>query len=113
MPKTRIDSTDGNSGTATATAAPPKAQAAAPATSSAKGGHALEIKDPRTNKSYSVPVVDGAIRAVDLKKVNSGAPDDPGLMSYDPAFLNTAACRSAITFIDGDKGILRYRGYPI
>ena len=81
--------------------------------SAASSGSALEIKDTRTSKSYSVPIVEGAIRAPDLKKIRIDNPDDAGLMSYDPAFLNTASCRSAITFIDGDKGILRYRGYPI
>jgi len=74
---------------------------------------ALEIRDKRTEKSYTIPISEGAIRAADLKKVRTEDEDDPGLLSYDPAFLNTAACRSAITFIDGDKGILRYRGYPI
>jgi len=73
---------------------------------------ALEIRDGRTDKTYSLPIVDGAIRANDLKQITSG-PGDSGLLSYDPAFLNTASCRSAITFIDGDAGILRYRGYPI
>ncbi|HEU4878572.1 MAG TPA: citrate synthase [Gemmatimonadaceae bacterium] len=73
----------------------------------------LEVTDKRTGKSYSLPITDGAIRANDLKKISTGDGDDPGLLSYDPAFLNTASCRSAITFIDGDKGILRYRGYPI
>jgi citrate synthase len=73
----------------------------------------LAISDSRTNKTYSVPVADGAIRANDLKQIKTGDADDAGLMSYDPAFLNTAACRSAITYIDGDKSILRYRGYPI
>jgi citrate synthase len=68
--------------------------------------------DSRTGKSAALAVTDGAIRAADLRQFSSG-PDDPGLLSYDPAFLNTASCRSAITFIDGDKGILRYRGYPI
>jgi citrate synthase len=63
----------------------------------------LSIVDNRTGEAYSVPVVDGAIRPTDLH----------GLVSYDPAFLNTASCRSAITYIDGDAGILRYRGYPI
>ena len=72
----------------------------------------LTITDNRTGKQYDVPVKDGAIRATDLRQIKSGA-EDAGLMTYDPAFLNTAACRSAITFIDGDKGILRYRGYPI
>ena len=63
--------------------------------------------------TYSVPVAECAIRAVELKKIKTDDPNDSGLMSYDPAFLNTASCRSAITYIDGDKGILRYRGYPI
>jgi citrate synthase len=72
---------------------------------------ALEITDSRTAKEYQVPIADGAIRATDLRQITG--PDNEGLVSYDPAFLNTAACRSAITFIDGDKGILRYRGYPI
>src|SRR5437868_6599281 len=74
---------------------------------------ALEIKDSRTNKTYTVPVAENAIRAPELKKIKTDDPDDTGLVGYDPAFLNTASCRSAITFIDGDKGILRYRGYPI
>jgi citrate synthase len=73
----------------------------------------LEIRDQRTDKSYNVAITDGAIRASDLKQVKTADDDDPGLLSYDPAFMNTAACRSAITYIDGDKGILRYRGYPI
>ena len=72
----------------------------------------LTITDNRTGKQYDVPIKDGAIRATDLRQIKAGA-DDTGLMTYDPAFLNTAACRSAITYIDGDKGILRYRGYPI
>src|SRR5215216_2778582 len=73
----------------------------------------LEVSDSRTGKSYNLPITEGAIRANDLKKIRTTDVDDPGLLSYDPAFLNTASCRSAITFIDGDKGILRYRGYPI
>jgi citrate synthase len=73
----------------------------------------LEIRDQRTDKSYNIAITDGAIRASDLKQVKTADDDDPGLLSYDPAFMNTAACRSAITYIDGDKGILRYRGYPI
>jgi citrate synthase len=72
---------------------------------------ALEITDSRTGKEYQVPIADGAIRAPDLRQITG--PENEGLVSYDPAFLNTAACRSAITYIDGDKGILRYRGYPI
>jgi citrate synthase len=72
----------------------------------------LTITDNRTGKSYTVPVENGTIRAMDLRQIKTG-PDDFGLMTYDPAFMNTASCRSAITYIDGDKGILRYRGYPI
>ena len=74
-------------------------------------GH-LDVTDSRTGKQYKIPINDGTIRTVDLKQIATG-PDDFGLMGYDPAFMNTASCRSAITFIDGDKGILRYRGYPI
>jgi citrate synthase len=74
--------------------------------------NSLTITDNRTGKQYEVPVTDGTIRAIDLRQIKTGE-DDFGLMTYDPAFLNTAACRSAITFIDGDLGILRYRGYPI
>ncbi len=72
----------------------------------------LSILDKRTQATYEIPIADGAIRAMDLRKIKTG-PDDFGLMTYDPAFMNTASCRSAVTFIDGDKGILRYRGYPI
>jgi len=74
---------------------------------------AIDVTDSRTGKTYSLPIADGAIRANDLKKITTSDEDDPGLLSYDPAFLNTASCRSSITYIDGDKGILRYRGYPI
>ncbi|HXQ21815.1 MAG TPA: citrate synthase [Candidatus Acidoferrales bacterium] len=72
----------------------------------------LSITDNRTGKSYEVPITDGTIRAMDLRQIKASS-DDFGLMTYDPAFTNTASCRSAITFIDGDQGILRYRGYPI
>ncbi len=72
----------------------------------------LRVIDSRTGRSYELPIVDGAIRATDLRQIKT-SDDDFGLLSYDPAFMNTASCRSAITFIDGDKGILRYRGYPI
>jgi hypothetical protein len=73
---------------------------------------ALLISDQRNQAKYEIPIQDGTIRAMDLRQIKT-ALDDFGLMTYDPAFMNTAACRSAITFIDGDKGILRYRGYPI
>jgi len=72
----------------------------------------LTITDNRTGQNYTVPVENGTIRAMDLRKIKTD-PEDFGLMTYDPAFMNTASCRSAITFIDGDRGILRYRGYPI
>ncbi|MBW7887182.1 MAG: citrate synthase [Bacteroidetes bacterium] len=72
----------------------------------------LIIIDSRNGKKYSVPVTNGTIRAMDFRQMKI-SDDDFGLMTYDPAFLNTASCRSAITFIDGDKGLLRYRGYPI
>ena len=72
----------------------------------------LTITDNRTQKTYTVPIEKGAVRAMDLRLIKTG-PEDFGLMTYDPAFMNTAACHSSITFIDGDRGILRYRGYPI
>jgi citrate synthase len=72
----------------------------------------LSVTDNRTGKQYEIPIEDGTIRALDLRQVKVTA-DDAGLATYDPGFVNTAACRSAITFIDGEKGILRYHGYPI
>lgn len=72
----------------------------------------LTVIDNRTGQTYELPIRDGTINAIDLRKIKT-SPDDFGLMSYDPSFLNTASCRSSITYIDGDKGILRYRGYPI
>jgi citrate synthase len=74
--------------------------------------NSLTITDNRTGQQYEVPIADGTIKATDLRQIRTSS-DDFGLMTYDPAYQNTAACRSAITFIDGDKGILRYRGYPI
>ena len=75
-------------------------------------GGILHVTDSRTGRSYDLPITDGAVRAMDLRQIKVDD-DDFGLLSYDPAFMNTASCRSAVTFIDGDKGILRYRGYPI
>src|SRR5216117_1914008 len=72
----------------------------------------LTVTDNRTGKTYELPVQDGTVRAMDLRQIKTG-PDDFGLMTYDPAFMNTANCRSSITYIDGEKGILLYRGYPI
>ncbi|MFO7571735.1 MAG: citrate synthase [Gaiellaceae bacterium] len=76
------------------------------------GADSLFVTDNRTGRTYELPIKDGAIRAAELRQIKVDD-DDFGLMSYDPAFLNTASCRSAVTFIDGDVGILRYRGYPI
>jgi citrate synthase len=72
----------------------------------------LTVRDDRTGKEYVIPIELGAIRATDLAQIKAGA-DDAGLVSYDPAFMNTAGCKSKVSFIDGDRGILRYRGYPI
>src|SRR5207253_271598 len=65
-----------------------------------------------TGKSYELPITDGTIASIDLRQIKVHA-DDFGLLAYDPAYLNTASCRSSITFIDGDRGILRYRGYDV
>ncbi len=72
----------------------------------------LTITDNRTGRQYEIPIQDNTIRATELRKIKT-SDDDFGLMTYDPAYMATASCRSAITFIDGDKGILEYRGYPI
>jgi citrate synthase len=72
----------------------------------------LTITDNRTGRTYELPIKEGTIRALDLRQIKAN-PDDFGMMTYDPAFMNTAACRSSITYIDGDKGILEYRGIPI
>ncbi|MGH7811458.1 MAG: citrate/2-methylcitrate synthase, partial [Candidatus Binatia bacterium] len=71
----------------------------------------LTIIDNRTGKQYEIPIKNGAIKATDLFQIRVG--EDDGIVSYDPGFMNTASCQSRITYIDGDKGILRYRGYPI
>lgn len=72
----------------------------------------LTVTDNRTGRNYTLPIEDGTVRAMDLRQIKTGE-EDFGLMAYDPAFTNTASCRSSITFIDGDRGILEYRGYPI
>src|SRR5216110_1879659 len=72
----------------------------------------ISITDNRTGKSYEIPITHGTIRAMDLRQIKVDA-NDFGMMSYDPAFNNTASCISRVSYIDGDKGILRYRGYPI
>jgi citrate synthase len=71
----------------------------------------LTIIDNRTGKQYEIPIKNGAIKATDLFQIRVG--EDDGIVSYDPGFMNTASCQSRITYIDGDRGILRYRGYPI
>jgi citrate synthase len=78
----------------------------------ATSGDTLTVTDNRTGKSYEIPIEDNTIRATELRKIKT-TDDDFGLMTYDPAFMATASCRSAVTFIDGEKGILEYRGYPI
>jgi citrate synthase len=80
--------------------------------SDAFGEDTLSVIDNRTGRSYEIPIVDGTVRALDFRAIRV-AEDDFGLMTYDPAFMNTASCRSAITYLDGTNGILEYRGYPI
>ena len=72
----------------------------------------LSVTDNRTGKTYEIPIEDGTIRAPALRDIKVDD-DDFGLMTYDPGFSNTASCRSAITYIDGEKGILQHRGIPI
>jgi citrate synthase len=83
------------------------------ATSDSSSKETLTITDNRTGKQYEVPIKDGTIRAMDLRQIKTEDAEDFGLMTYDPAFMNTASCKSAITYIDGDRGVLEYRGYPI
>src|SRR5947209_14121129 len=98
---------------------PPKAEGRPPeqqrASAEGNGGPAqqtLTVPDNRTGSTYELAITDGTVRALDLRQIKTDE-DDFGLMSYDPAFMNTASCRSAITYIDGDAGILQHRGYPI
>src|SRR5680860_363750 len=85
---------------------------ASSSTHTTASGESLTVRDNRTGEEYDVPIADGTVRADDIGKIGKGE-DTPGLAVYDPGFVNTASCRSAVTFIDGDKGILEYRGYPI
>src|SRR5215207_10727397 len=78
----------------------------------ATASDSLTITDNRTGKTYEVPIEDGTVRATALRDIKVGD-DDFGVMAYDPAFMNTASCRSSITYLDGEKGVLEYRGYPI
>ena len=75
-------------------------------------GDTLTVRDNRTGQEYEIPITDDTIRAGDLGQIKVSE-ESPGLATYDPGFTNTASCRSAVTFIDGEKGILEYRGYPI
>jgi len=90
----------------------PQAATLSRETPPAVGRDTLSVVDNRTGKTYDLPIQNGTVRAMDLRQIKT-SPDDFGLMSYDPGFMNTASCKSRITFIDGDKGILLYRGYPI
>src|ERR1044072_9203390 len=83
------------------------------ATSDSSSKETLTITDNRTGKQYELPITDGTIRAMDLRQIKTENAEDFGLMTYDPAFMNTASCKSNITYIDGDRGVLEYRGYPI
>src|SRR3981081_3900548 len=92
-------------------ASPTRTDAADPNSAQARA-ETLTVTDNRTGVSYELPVTDGTVRAMDLRQIKTGE-DDFGLMAYDPAYTNTASCRSAITFIDGAAGVLQHRGYPI
>src|SRR3954454_7891493 len=82
------------------------------ANDSGSGSDSLTVTDNRTGKTYELPITDGTIKGMDLRQIKTSE-DDFGLMSFDPAYTNTASCRSAITYIDGEAGILQHRGYPI
>ena len=94
--------------TTTTTASGPQSNG----TDAPSGEHTLSVVDNRTGRSYEIPIVDGTVRALDFRAIRVSE-DDFGLMTYDPAFMNTAACRSSITYLDGTNGVLEYRGYPI
>ncbi|HEV2787644.1 MAG TPA: citrate/2-methylcitrate synthase, partial [Solirubrobacteraceae bacterium] len=76
------------------------------------GEETLSVTDNRTGRTYEIPIVDGTVRALDFRAIRVDE-DDFGLMTYDPAFMTTAACRSSVTYLDGTNGVLEYRGYPI
>jgi citrate synthase len=92
-------------------ASPTRTDAADPSSAQARA-ETLTVTDNRTGETYELPVTDGTVRAMDLRQIKTGE-DDFGLMAYDPAYTNTASCRSAITYIDGAAGVLQHRGYPI
>ena len=76
------------------------------------GGGTLSVTDNRTGRSYEIEITDGTVRSTDFRQIKV-ADDDFGLMTYDPAYMNTASCRSEVTYLDGENGVLEYRGYPI
>jgi len=90
----------------------PETTAGGGAAAAGEGADTLTVTDSRTGESYELPITDGTVRAMDLRQIKVNA-DEFGMMAYDPAYTNTASCRSAITYIDGDAGILQHRGYPI
>jgi citrate synthase len=85
---------------------------ASPTAGDGRGRDTLTVTDNRTGRAYELPVTDGTVRAMDLRQIKVDE-EDFGLMAYDPAYTNTASCRSAITYIDGDRGVLQHRGYSI
>ncbi|TMK23714.1 MAG: citrate (Si)-synthase, partial [Actinobacteria bacterium] len=92
-------------------ASPTRSDAAA-AGNGQTSAETLTVTDNRTGETYELPVADGTVRAMDLRQIKTGD-EDFGLMAYDPAYTNTASCRSSITYIDGAAGVLQHRGYPI
>src|SRR3954454_20251355 len=86
--------------------------AVAVANGSGSGSDSLTVTDNRTGKTYELPISDGTVTGMDLRQIKT-SDDDFGLMSFDPAYTNTASCSSAITYIDGEAGVLESRGYPI
>jgi citrate synthase len=105
-------STETEAGTKAGKAGEQSANDGAAAADGASSADTLTVTDNRTGKSYELAVTDGTVRATDLRQIRVD-PDEFGMLSYDPAFMNTASCRSAITYIDGDAGVLQHRGYPI
>src|SRR5947209_20587104 len=93
-------------------ARPPEQQRASAAGDGASPEQTLTVTDNRTGSTYELAITDGTVRALDLRQIKTDE-DDFGLMSYDPAFMKTASCRSAYTYIDGDDGILLFVGYLI
>ena len=87
-------------------------QAAGAAGVAENGRGTLSVTDNRTGRSYEIEITDGTVRSTDFRQIKV-SDDDFGLMTYDPAYMNTASCRSEVTYLDGENGVLEYRGYPI